>query len=220
VPVGWRLRSAYSTRREPFVRGLRLSGVRTYRGSPVVGVCLIGLIGSLSGCGGRGAITPPESAPASSVGGSGSQRGLLPAAPRLHVRLQLQQSHVVAGATIPGKLIITNGGHVPVNLTSGCRPKYQVVLTNRQIPPSAPFTTECYTAPFIIPAGSSTLGVTVQSTYSSCLSKGGQSTRPFPACRADGQPPPLPSGSYQAVLIGTGLPLPDPPPVTVDIGAS
>ncbi len=188
-------------------------------GSLVVGICLIGLIGGAGGCGVRAAATPPEGAPASSAGGSGSQRGLLPAAATLHVRLQLKQSHVVAGATIAGKLIITNGGHVPVNLTSGCRPKYQVVLTNRHIPPNAAFTMECTNAPFLIPAGSSTLEVTVQTTYSSCLSKGGQSVRPLPTCSADGQPPPLPRGSYQAVLVGAGLALPDPPPVSVAIGA-
>jgi len=186
-----------------------------------VGVCLIGLLGLLSGCGdGPVASMPPGTVPPGSHDRSASERGLLPAAATLDIRLQLSRSHAAAGNPIPGRLIITNSGQTPVNLTSrryGCRPKYGIVLTSRQVFPNATFTTDCKTGPFLIPPGRSTLPVVVQTTYASCQGPGGQSTRHLPACGAQGQIPPLPAGAYQAVLIGTGLALPDPPKITVDI---
>lgn len=148
--------------REPPIIGIRLSGVRVPTG---VGVCLIGLLGLLSGCGdGPVASMPPGTVPPGSHDRSASERGLLPAAATLDIRLQLSRSHAAAGNPIPGRLIITNSGQTPVNLTSrryGCRPKYGIVLTSQQVPPNATFTTDCKTGPFLIPRGRSTLPVVV-----------------------------------------------------------
>ena len=150
---------------------------------------------------------------------SGPDQGDRPApAPRgLTDRLALQQTHVTAGTSIKGTLIVTYRGHAPINLNHGCTPAFAVVVANHRFPPSAAFAADCSAAPFIIKPGVNRLPFTVQTRYQGCTQAASQATRNLPAC-LDGRQlmPPLPVGRYAAVLVGNGrLPLPAPAPVPV-----
>jgi hypothetical protein len=177
--------------------------------------------GLLAACGSRPA-APSSPGPPSSVAPSASPApnmatGLLPAPRGLTDRLALQQTHVTAGTSIKGTLIVTYRGHAPINLNHGCRPAFAVVVANHRFPPSAAFAADCSAAPFIIKPGVNRLPFTVQTRYQACTQAASQATRNLPAC-LDGRQlmPPLPVGRYEAVLDGDGrLPLPAPAPVPV-----
>ena len=145
--------------------------------------------------------------------------GLLPAPGWLADRLVLERTYVTSGTPIKGTLVVINRSRTPVNLTRACPPKYTVVLTNREFPPDAAFAADCSGAPFVIAPGENRLAVTVQTTYLACT-QSGQATRRIPACTHGGQPPPLPAGRYEAVLVGSELRLPPPTPVPVILTAA
>jgi len=154
--------------------------------------------------------------------------GLLPAPGWLADRLVLERTYVTSGTPIKGTLVVINQSRTPVNLTRVCPPKYTVVLTNREFPPDAAFAefppdaafaADCLGAPFVIAPGENRLAVTVQTTYLACT-QSEQATRRIPACIRGGQPPPLPAGRYEAVLVGSELRLPPPAPVPVILTAA
>ncbi len=76
------------------------------------------------------------------------------------------------------------------------------------------------TRPLVIAPGENRLPVAVSTMYDTCSQGEAPVTASSPACLPGGRLPPLPAGPYRAVLIGTGLALPDPPPVTVVITAA
>jgi hypothetical protein len=114
---------------------------------------------------------------------------------------------------------VTYRGRVPINLNHHCRPPYAVVVTNHQFPPEIAFSADCPASPFIIKPGENRLAVTVLTRYPGCSEVASQATSRFPVCLHGRQVlPPLPSGRYDAVLVGDGqLPLPAPPPVPVTL---
>jgi hypothetical protein len=147
--------------------------------------------------------------------------GLVPAPRGLTDRLILRQTRVTAGTAITGALVVTYRGRTPINLNRECRPQYAVALTNHRLPPLVGFRADCSTAPFVIKPGENRLAVTVATTYLGCTQDARQATSTLPACLHGRRlMPSLPPGSYQAVLVGDGLPLPAPAPVTVSLTAA
>jgi len=139
---------------------------------------------------------------------SGNPRlGLLASSPQIQTQIELASTRVTAGSIIHGTLVITNHSPSPINLTKMCRPQYGVSLTNATMPPRVAFFDSCVEAPFVIRPGITRLGIEVLTTYGSCAE-----TDQTPCT-----PPPLPTGRYEAVLVGNALPLPEPTPVTVTL---
>ena len=179
--------------------------------------------GLLAACGSPQAQAPSPGSPSSGAPtvnpAPRAPIGLIPAPHGLTDRLVLQQTRVPAGTPIKGTLVVTYRGHAPINLNRGCRPRYAVVVTNHRFPPEAAFPSDCGIEPFIIKPGVNRLAFTVITTYGSCSQVASQATSRSPACLPGRERmPPLPSGRYQAVLVGDGsLPLPVPVPVPVSL---
>ena len=145
--------------------------------------------------------------------------GLLPASSQLSTRIVLSRIHVVAGSPRKGFVVVTNRGK-PLKLWnhSGpleCRPGYAVVLTNKRFPPQAQFFFDCELRPLVIPSGVTRLPVTVPTTYDGCGKSA--ATKSQPKCLPGFRVPPLPAGTYRAVLVGLGLRLPAPKAVSVTL---
>ena len=139
--------------------------------------------------------------------------GLLPSDPHLSDRILIATNRSKPGLSIDGTLVVVNDGAAPINLTKSCRPDFVVALTNSHYTPQVAFAAVCRSTPLMIAPGSNRLPVRVMTTYLGCGSSGSHSAEP--ACLADGGPPPLPMGEYDAVLIGSGLALPEPEPVAI-----
>lgn len=150
---------------------------------------------------------------------SPERRGLLRASSKLSDRIVLQHS-VKAGTSVQGELVVQSWGQRPMPLRfQGCGPLYVVALTNGTIIPRPGFGAVCE-RPLVISPGENRLPVSVGTIYDTCSEGEAPVTASSPACLPGSRLPPLPAGPYRAVLIGTGLALPDPPPVTVVITAA
>jgi hypothetical protein len=139
------------------------------------------------------------------------------------VRISLSLPQAVAGTTIKGYLVITNPGPA-VNLTdlepSGCKPGFTIYLTNGTISNEAPSTADCVGAAFVIAQGTTTLPFSLSTSYTGCTSESAETTPNIPLCLPSGMPP-LPPGTYQAVIGWSEVvPLPQPLPVTVTLVGS
>ena len=127
-------------------------------------------------------------------------------------QIVLTSSRTTAGHFIDGALLVVNHGTVSINLTKTCKPGFVVALTNSKYVPQVAFSAVCSTRPLIIIPGTNRLPVRVITTYLECQQGGSVSAEP--ACVAN-EAPPLPTGTYDAVLVGDGLALPEPQPVPV-----
>lgn len=134
-----------------------------------------------------------------------------PQAP-VSAQVVLPSRTIVAGSSMSGTVIIENNSGHPLNAT-GCGRLFQVALGNDKIRPSVQWL-KCLQA-FTIPVSESSYPVTVDASYLSCNSDGPQAD--LRACRANGQPPPLPPGDYRAMLFETGTLVPAPPPTSVRV---
>ncbi len=120
-------------------------------------------------------------------------------------------------------LVVTNRSGRALNLTNRtahhCTPKFEVVLTNAELPALAPFTLECSLAPFTLRPGTNRFSFSLATSYSSCVAD--NTGHPdWPVCLASGIPP-VPAGGYHAVLVGSGeLALPAPKPIRITVIAS
>ena len=142
--------------------------------------------------------------------------GLLAASNKLSDRIILRSTHAVAGMPISGFLVVANRGSKTINLTHGCRPSFAVGLTkNPHSVPAVNFALPCSAASFLISPGMHRLAITVETTYSSCAAPGGSSAVTMARCLPGGREPPLPAGTYEAMLVGSGIALPAPHPVAV-----
>ena len=176
--------------------------------------------GLLVACGSpRAQTTSPGTSSSSSGAPSVSPApatGLVPAPRGLTDRLVLEQTRVTAGTPIKGTLVVTYRGRAPINLNHHCRPQYAVAVTNHRFQQAPGFFSFCLPAPFIIKPGENRLAVTVYTTYLECSEVASQATKSSPACLHGREVmPSLPPGRYEAVLVGDGLPLPAPAPVSV-----
>jgi hypothetical protein len=139
------------------------------------------------------------------------------AANRLIVQIELSTTRAVAGHSINGTLVIHNP-NAAVNLTkaNNCRPFPTVILTRGSFRNSAPITEKCTTADFDVPHGTARISVTVQTQYAQCTTQGFSPSRQRPQCLSSGRQPPLPAGSYSAVVEWyPPVSLPKPSPVAV-----
>jgi hypothetical protein len=139
--------------------------------------------------------------------------GLLPSDPGLTDRIILKSARSTAGKPIPGTLLVINHTAASINLTKTCRPSYAVALTNSKYVPRVAFATVCSSAPFVIAPGTNRFPISITTTYLAC-GQSPSSSSDLPTCIKSGAPP-LPAGTYDAVLIGDGLALPRPQPVPV-----
>lgn len=138
--------------------------------------------------------------------------GLVAPDPSLSDRMVLSSTRIASGHPIDGYLLVDNHGTVPINLTHGCRPDFVVVLTSSSYTPQVAWTTGCSGLAFIIEPGTNRFPLQVMTTYLECRQRGPVTTEP--KCLTSG-PPPLPAGNYDAVLVGDGLALPKPQPISV-----
>ncbi len=184
-----------------------------------VGLMVLPLLSTAAACGQAQSGLPNTTvAPTTTAPPLPGGYGLLPADPHLTDRISLTADRVTPGRVLNGTLVVVNDGTAPINLTKPCRPDFVVALTNSSYAPQVAFATMCSSAPLIIASGTNRFPIQVMTTYVGCSPGGPQA--PEPACTANGGPPPLPGGNYDAVLIGFVLPLPEPHPVAVQLTAS
>ena len=186
------------------------------RAAAVVTVLAVGA--AVSACSSTPA--PPASRPpATTVPARLAALGLVPADRRLTDRIKLATSSARAGTPVDATLVVTNHTSTPINLTRTCRPQFAVVLARGAKVYGVAFAAVCSSEPLTIVPGVNTLSTTVLTTYSSCEPPGGHPTGGGPAC-VHGGPPPLPAGTYRAVLQGSGdLALPEPTPARLTLDA-
>jgi hypothetical protein len=151
--------------------------------------------------------------------------------------LELRATHVVAGQSIKGTLVVENRGNA-INLTkvatvtirrrdrktstqlAGCRPDVGLGLSNSHYRQEISFLVQCSPKPFIIRHGATRIPVTIYTTYTGCAQPGGTVTPTNPACLANG-PPPMPVGRYKTQVVWSEtVPLPTPKAVTVTVVAA
>jgi hypothetical protein len=156
--------------------------------------------------------------PSASVGAAQSKYGLLRASPTLSDRIELDSTHGVAGARLRGTLVVTNRGSRPINLTRRCYPGFLIELTNNHIASQVSFGSPCVNRALLIYPGTRRFAMTILTTEA-CTAAGGASALPIPTCPPTGGLPVLPPGRYRAVLVGDGVALPAPAPVTVTLVA-
>jgi hypothetical protein len=182
---------------------------------PVI-VTVIAVAIVVSACGSTP--TTPSSRPAATtVPASLAALGLVPADPHLTDRIHLATSSVHAGTPVDAVLVVTNHASTPINLTTRCRPQFAVVLARGARVYGVAFAAVCSSEPFTIVPGVNRLSSTVLTAYASCETPDGHPLSNGPAC-VHGGPPPLPAGTYRAVLEGSGdlaLPQPAPMPLTL-----
>jgi hypothetical protein len=192
---------------------VRLMTVR--RGAAAI---VIALAGAVSACSSTPA--PSSRPPATTVPVALASQGLVPANSHLKDRIELATSSVRAGTPVDAVLMVTNRASTPINLTRTCRPQFALVLARGASVYRVAFAQACSSAPFTIVPGINRIPSAVLTTYPSCGPPGGHPPKGEPAC-VHGGPPPLPGGSYRAVLEGSGdLALPEPAPVTVTLRPS
>lgn len=133
--------------------------------------------------------------------------------PRSHGSNHSEIVSVYGWETDPGTLLVVNHTAASMNLTKTCQPSYAVALTNSKYAPRVAFATVCSSAPFVIAPGTNRFPISITTTYLACQ-QSPSSSSDLPTCIKSGAPP-LPAGTYDAVLIGDGLALPRPQPVPV-----
>lgn len=130
---------------------------------------------------------------------------------RLSAAVLLPSRTMAAGSSMAGRVVIENDTGRAIH-TGGCITLFQVELVSASYHPTV-YWTSCY-EPFTIPTGRSSYRITVMAAYNHC-SQG----RPSPGvkrCLPHGQPP-LPPGSYRAVLFQVRPLFPVPPAIAVQV---
>ncbi len=143
------------------------------------------------------------------------------ASTRLSIQIDLRTSHVVAGDEIKGMLVVHNP-HAAFDLTKvvrgHCQPGFAVILTKGKFHNYVGFASSCVNAPFVISHGTTQFAFTVTTSFTECLGPGSSSVNDVPHCPSSGRLPPLPRGSYDAIIEwSTSVPLPRPAPVAVTL---
>jgi hypothetical protein len=115
---------------------------------------------------------------------------------QISARIVLPSTTIAAGSSMSGKVVVTNDTGLALH-GKGCGSPFQVVLRNDKIAPEVGRAL-CLQR-ITIPAGESTWPVTVFATYLSCDFDAASDQHP--SCLRDGTVPPLPAGSYRAMLL-------------------
>lgn len=141
--------------------------------------------------------------------------GLLPADPSLTDRLVLSNYVMTAGATLKAVLLVTNDSGEPIAIQRGpyCGPDFDVGLTNDRIWPNAGVFVNASCSgrgPLLVQPGTTRFSFPVFTTYGSCAQVPAQAdvSEGDPACLDWTVSPPLPPGTYVAVLLGDQVELP------------
>lgn len=117
---------------------------------------------------------------------------------------------MAAGSSLQGHLIIENNtGHAI--RAFGCGSLFQVVLVGRRYHPQVAWPL-CLQS-FTIRTGRSSYRVTVVARYNQCSQ--GRPSDGVVACLPGGEQPPLPPGSYRAVLFQSRHLFPTPPAIAM-----
>lgn len=141
---------------------------------------------------------------------------------RLSLQIDLRTTQVVAGHPIKGDLVINNP-KVALNLREGtglhCQPGFAVILMHGSFRNGVNFAMDCSTRPLVIRHGVSRFPITVTTMYNTCVpTGGGPASINTPPCLSGDRIPPLPRGSYDAVIEwDSSVPLPRPAPVPVTL---
>jgi len=138
--------------------------------------------------------------------------GLLPAPAGVTDHLVLDTHSVQAGTPVHGTLVVDNATGAAIDLRDphGCRPGLAVVPANATTWYPTGFSADCQLVPLVLSVGTTSIPVTVSTTYPSCVPSRADVRGRAPAtlCTPGGGLPPLPPGSYHAVLEGLSLALP------------
>jgi hypothetical protein len=129
-------------------------------------------------------------------------------------RVVLPSSTILAGSSMSGSVVVENNSGHALHVF-GCGGIFAVTLNNAEGGQGSPAWTLCR-MDITIPLGSTTYPVTIQATFLMC------STAPSPTmstCLADGVPPSLPPGVYQATLAQSTTVVSTPPPIAVTVVA-
>jgi hypothetical protein len=162
----------------------------------------------LASCGGPSTTTPAPSAPS-----------------RLSVRIDLRTTRVEAGHALKGTLVVENPGaaldltQLETSPSPHCRPAFEISLTSTTIDNRGGFSLVCTNEAYPIAHGTTRLPFSVLTTYAQCDPPNGSSTVSVPACLPGGEEPPLPAGSYRAV-IDWSEPVPLPTPGSIGVVVS
>lgn len=188
----------------------------------VTGTALLAACGNAQPAQPGGDIPPVPPVPSVSAAAPSSPASILGGLPgsAVTIRLSLDQTRAVAGQLIHGQAVVTNATAKPIPIDACSAGGWMLVgLTNGTVP-FVPFFAYAACSPIRLAPGPNRFPVTVATLYEWCLGPGGQSPLvPVPKCLPNGQPPPLPPGTYITKVVAPGLPAgtPEAPPVTVTL---
>jgi META domain len=118
----------------------------------------------------------------------------------LSLQLELPTHTMPAGSTIAGHVAVDNLTGRELHPT-GCGSVFRVVLGNEKVAPN--FVSCAGGQDFTIPAGKSRYPVSLAATYLGCVP--GPPDDNWPSCLPGSRPPPLPLGTYDAIVFeGSG----------------
>ena len=145
------------------------------------------------------------------------------APPGLSSYLELPSPTFVAGSTVHGNLEIDNTTDHPITLErpGQCRIKWGVTLVAPGGTAHMTFTQECSNGRTVLQPGVNRFPFVLSTIAAECRDVRSQGPGTAPLCGIDHNPPPLPPGRYEAVLVSStpGL-LPDAPRVTIQLTAA
>ena len=101
---------------------------------------------------------------------------------------------------VSGTIVVSNHTGQTFNLTQGCAPGWTVGLQSATIPFTPAETLPCESAPFLLNPGVTRLPFELQVRYEGCSTNPSNASVNVPPCIGT-EPPPLPPGPYQAVLV-------------------
>ena len=142
----------------------------------------------------------------------------------LGIEIKLDQTSVRTGTPITGTAIVTNSTAHPLVIADCQGVWLQVGLTSGAISSQQPWL-QCLTVPATkLPVGTTSVPITVATTYNECAPHARSSTADTPACIHDPHGatsmPPLPPGTYStetAILAPEGVPTPTPNTIQVTL---
>lgn len=137
---------------------------------------------------------------------------LLPAKASLSARIVLPSITMAGGSTMSGKVIVTNDTGRALH-GDGCLTPFLVEVGNDKIAPN--WGTPLCLEHFTIPVGESSWPVTVHGSLSMCSGDGPDGE--IPQCLPNGNTPPLPPGSYRAMLLQDPHFVPTPPAISIRV---
>lgn len=138
--------------------------------------------------------------------------------PSATVQIHLSTVRAEAGQPINGTLVVNNPQSAFFLTPKGCVPPFVVILTRGHFRNDVVIPLACSERSVQVSHGTTRLPFTVTTSYNSCLGSGGYGDDGTPHCLPTGGDPPLPTGSYKAVLEWfTRVPLPTPTPVPIDL---